>query len=521
MSVSAAHHQHYLMNWLHKLCLVVLVLFVFLQTDKNGVAALNKNYHLGRSWHGFLGEPSKIPTLQSANEVADLWFEQRLDHFSDKNAATWKQRYFVNEQYYRNDTTAPIFIMIGGEAEAAKKWMHEGAWIHYAEHFGALCFQLEHRFYGKSKPTSDLSTSNLQYLTSKQALADLASFILAMKQQYNLAPTQKWIAFGGSYPGSLAAWAREKYPDLIYGSISSSGPLLAKVDFTEYFDVVRDSLKSYKPECVDVVSKAFAQVEILMRHMIGQRNLDEKFKTCTPIKDSIENNLDISNFFENVAGNFAGVVQYNKDNSPHATITIDQICDVMLNTTMGPPVTRLAAVNDMLLKQSKEKCLDYKYDKMIKDMQNVAWESEVAKGMRQWTWQTCNEFGFYQTSENSSSTFGNRFNVDFFIKQCMDIYADSMDAKYLNSVVEETNKYYGGLKPSTTNVLYVHGSIDPWHALGLVNAKNPKTPTIFIEGTAHCANMYEPIKSDPPQLVEARHKIIKFLAKLLENYAFA
>lgn len=53
-----------------------------------------------------------------------------------------------------------------------------------------------------------------------------------MKQQYNLAPTQKWIAFGGSYPGSLAAWAREKYPDLIYGSISSSGPLLAKVDFT-------------------------------------------------------------------------------------------------------------------------------------------------------------------------------------------------------------------------------------------------------------------------------------------------
>lgn len=79
---------------------------------------------------------------------------------------------------------------------------------------------------------SDLSTTNLQYLTSKQALADLALFILNMKQKYNLSPTQKWIAFGGSYPGSLAAWAREKYPDLIYGAISSSGPLLAKVDFT-------------------------------------------------------------------------------------------------------------------------------------------------------------------------------------------------------------------------------------------------------------------------------------------------
>ena len=43
--------------------------------------------------------------------------------------------------------------MIGGEAEAAKKWMNEGAWIHYAEHFGALCFQVEHRYYGQSHPT--------------------------------------------------------------------------------------------------------------------------------------------------------------------------------------------------------------------------------------------------------------------------------------------------------------------------------------------------------------------------------
>ena len=72
----------------------------------------------------------------------------------------------------------------------------------------------------------------MAYLTSKQALADLANIIEYLKQEYNLAETQKWIAFGGSYPGSLAAWVREKYPNLIHGSISSSGPLLAKVDFT-------------------------------------------------------------------------------------------------------------------------------------------------------------------------------------------------------------------------------------------------------------------------------------------------
>ena len=41
--------------------------------------------------------------------------------------------------------------------------------------------------------------------------------------------TGPWIAFGGSYPGSMAAWLREKFPHLIAGSVSSSGPLEAKV----------------------------------------------------------------------------------------------------------------------------------------------------------------------------------------------------------------------------------------------------------------------------------------------------
>lgn len=57
-----------------------------------------------------------------------------------------------------------------------------------------------------------------------------------------------------------------------------------------------------------------------------------------------------------------------------------------------------------------------------------------------------------------------------------------MDTGHLNNAVENTNKFYGGLEPDTTNVLYIHGSIDPWHALGLTKTRNPKRPTIFIEG---------------------------------------
>lgn len=76
-----------------------------------------------------------------------------------------------------------------------------------------------------------MSTENLVYLSSEQALADLAEFISNIKTKYNIPPTAKWVAFGGSYPGSLAAWLRMKYPHLVHAAISSSGPLLAKIDF--------------------------------------------------------------------------------------------------------------------------------------------------------------------------------------------------------------------------------------------------------------------------------------------------
>jgi pimeloyl-ACP methyl ester carboxylesterase len=71
----------------------------------------------------------------------------------------------------------------------------------------------------------------LRYLSSEQALADLAYFIEAMTVKYEVPEGTKWIAFGGSYSGSLAAWLRAKYPHLVHAAVSASAPLLAKADF--------------------------------------------------------------------------------------------------------------------------------------------------------------------------------------------------------------------------------------------------------------------------------------------------
>ena len=116
--------------------------------------------------------------------------------------------------------------------------MDFGQWAKWAKENGAAMFLLEHRYYGQSKPTEDMSTPNMIYLSSRQGLEDLGHFISAMNQKHNLTGAP-WITFGGSYPGSLSAWMRLRFPHLVTGSVSSSGPLFAKLDYFEYLQVNR------------------------------------------------------------------------------------------------------------------------------------------------------------------------------------------------------------------------------------------------------------------------------------------
>ena len=90
---------------------------------------------------------------------------------------------------------------------------------------------LEHRYYGESLPFGNLK--DMRYLSSKQALADLAEFITWAKKFYNLEKA-KVIVTGGSYSGNLAGWARSQFPFLIDAAVATSGPSLGLVDFSLY-----------------------------------------------------------------------------------------------------------------------------------------------------------------------------------------------------------------------------------------------------------------------------------------------
>ncbi|KAF2906004.1 hypothetical protein ILUMI_00171 [Ignelater luminosus] len=358
-----------------------------------------------------------------------------------------------------------FFLFIGGEGELSSDWVKEGAWIR------------------------DLTMESLQYLSSKQALNDLRWFIQYMNSDYNMKygidENTKWIAFGGSYSGNLAAWLRLKSPDLVHGAVASSAPILAKVDFSDYFRVVAESIRIYSSKCINVTSQAIDKVnELIQGGTREQQVLDDKLHLCEPIQNFVNNSKYLSTLYVAITDNFAGAVQYD------LSTRIGSICNVLTTKEGGEPIDRLSTVA-----RSDGGCLDFNYNKTIAN--------------RQWIYQTCTEFGYFQSSSAHPSFFGHGFPVEYYIGICSDIFGQQFTADYITSQVDNTNRYYGGLDINVTNVVFVHGSIDPWHALGLTKTRNPKAPVIYIKGTSHCEDMGD--INVTPEMEAVRRRISKYI----------
>jgi hypothetical protein len=129
-------------------------------------------------------------------------------------------------------------------------------------------------------PTADLSTSNLRFLTTDQALADMAYFaqhvvFKGLEDKHLTAPKVAYFAYGGSYAGAFVAFLRKPYPDVYWGAISSSGVTEAIYDYWEYYGPIR---QYGPPACVSATQKI---VNVVDNILIGKNdtNLTKELKT--------------------------------------------------------------------------------------------------------------------------------------------------------------------------------------------------------------------------------------------------
>jgi hypothetical protein len=128
-------------------------------------------------WEAYETERGNTRPVRSSRLLASdyyvtqqpFWLSQRLDHFASQDRRAFRQRYYhFKSRFHYRRAYLPTYLWRG----------------HLLRHFQRLSrgpgeaaiVCLEHRYYGKSSPFEELTTDNLKYLSSKQALFDLASF---------------------------------------------------------------------------------------------------------------------------------------------------------------------------------------------------------------------------------------------------------------------------------------------------------------------------------------------------------
>lgn len=90
-------------------------------------------------------------------------------------------RYWFDDTYYKPG--GPVFVLLGGETDGAGRlpYLQKGIVHQVIKATNGLGVILEHRYYGKSFPVPDLTTKNLRFLTTEQALAEIDYFAKNVK----------------------------------------------------------------------------------------------------------------------------------------------------------------------------------------------------------------------------------------------------------------------------------------------------------------------------------------------------
>ncbi|XP_025832055.1 uncharacterized protein LOC108744318 [Agrilus planipennis] len=425
--------------------------------------------------------PAREPEIRTSPEWGTI--TQRVDHFNPADNRTWEMRYIQNNAFFEEG--GPIFVFIGGEWAISTGWVRSGIFFNLAQLHNATLFYTEHRFYGNSFPMDDLTTDSLKYLSADQALADLMYFIEYQKQNTPGLQNSTVVVAGSSYAGTLATWARIKYPHIVDIAYSSSGPLHAKADFTEYFEVVEETLRLASPTCPALIRRAMSEIVELLETPEGSANVSELFRTCAFVNGSVE--PDRSYFLSTVASPFATAVQYAVPGDLNA------VC-AYLEAEEGSDIEKLAAY------VAPTSGCTASYDYFVEYYS----ATQIGSGVtRQWLYQTCTEYGWYQTQ-----AFGDTFTVDLYYQICNDIYGEVFGSSTLSTGIQRTNLFYGSIEPEVTRLITCHGTGDPWHKMGLLNDLSENVVTIVVNGTSHSADLYSIRASDSEEMVQAKNRIM-------------
>lgn len=423
------------------------------------------------------------PKLLGAASAAQTWSCQ-VDHFAANSTLTFQQRFFVDDQFYKEGSDAPIFYEIGGEGTLGGP---PGGFIaELAKEHGALLVALEHRFYGESIPNDSSETSNLKLLTVEQALADLNAFTAYYTEKRKL--KGKWAVFGGSYPGALSSWYRNQYPDASVGSLSSSGVVNPILDFYQFDEAVSAALGNECGARLKKISRAFeTSVETDFPAALKQMNCESDMSEVDYLY-MLADSWSMADQYGSKSKLCAAIMAVPEDSS--VKVLTQTFADFSISF-WGANFCSQGFYNTAALSDPKR------------------WDTNA----RSWRWQTCYQMAWFNTAPARGSIRSQRVNLDYHLKQCAAIFGYDMQP-----AMEPLLKKYGGDQPYPVhNVFYSDFGDDPWRMASVQYPPAVDQPYSIAQcnDCGHCADFHATAASDPPQLTATRNEFAGYLAKWL------
>ncbi|KAL1957432.1 hypothetical protein VTO42DRAFT_6000 [Malbranchea cinnamomea] len=441
-----------------------------------------------------------------------------VDHFPDDpryephSNETFELRYWFDASHYREG--GPIIVLHGGETDGEGRlpFLQKGILGILTRETNGIGVVMEHRYYGQSFPTKDLSTESLRFLTTEQALADSAYFaqnvVFPGLEHLDLtAPNTPYILYGGSYAGAQVAFLRVQHPDIFWGAISSSGVTKAIYDYWEYFEPVRKGAPQHCVKTTQTLVDIVDQIALHqkdeklttdLKNLFGMGELTHLDDFANVLASGIygwqSTNWDpaISNpsFFE-YCGNITAhkrlypVDEKQEQNAKalikaagygrqkHILIRLLNFVGYIKTTQVTPCLNRGGTLDDCFNTHDPD---FYKLD-------------DIDQTWRCWPYQFCTEWGYLQTGSGVPP------HIKPLISRLIDVPYTSIVCREAFNIhtpadVNRVNKY-GGFDIEYPRLAFVDGSADPWleatpHASHARKRRStPDKPFILIQDAVH------------------------------------
>ncbi|KAK6375701.1 hypothetical protein LTS17_007523 [Exophiala oligosperma] len=446
-----------------------------------------------------------------------------IDHFHNESQyephtnASFNLRYFFDATYYKPG--GPVIVLQSGETDASTRlvYLQKGILAQLSNATNGIGVVLEHRYYGTSFPTKNLTTKSLRFLTTEQALADQAYFashvVFPGFEHVNLtAPHTPYITYGGSYAGGFAAFMRKIYPDLYWGAISSSGVTEAIYDFWQYYEPVREYAPS---DCIENHVKLTNILDTVLKQ--------NDTKTVTQLKagfglETLTHNDDFANVASYGIGGwqsrnwdpavnvldfhyYCGNITSNKVLWPSSNARASTASSLVeaggwgneSKTLTTPLLNYMAWTNDSYGAATCDGTLDECYNSHNASAPMYADKTLANYNSLSWSYQVCTEWGYFQTGsgvpKNKLPLVSRLLTLEYETLICR-LAFDIHHAPNLTAI----NKY-GGFNISYPRLAFVGGEADPWRPATplatldvpdqLNRTSNASEPVIMIAGAVH------------------------------------